>query len=76
VGVLTSVDSAGLDAVKGFTLRTNAGATVTFELGVLENATEFPPGHLAEHLATSSPVRIFFRVEDDRLVVYRIEDAD
>ena len=49
-----------------------AGARV---VGTLENGVEFPPGHLAEHLASSSPLRVFFRPEGDRLVVYRLEDA-
>ena len=76
VGVVIDVDSEGLAAVHGFTLRTAAGLRFEFEIGELENATEFPPGHLHEHVATSSPVRVFFRVDGVRLVAYRIEDAD
>ena len=48
---------------------------MTFKIGTLENGAEFPPGHLAEHLATSSPVRVYFRAEGPDLVVYRLEDA-
>ncbi len=48
---------------------------ISFRIGVLENGAEFPPGHLAEHLASSTPVRVFFRVEGPDLIVYRIEDA-
>ena len=75
VGVVISVDSAGLNDVHGFELRTAAGLTLKFEIGVLENATEFPPGHLKEHIATSSAVRVFFHVDGPRLVVYRLEDG-
>jgi hypothetical protein len=74
-GVLLGVTAEGLARVKGFRLRTGEGQEIDFEIGTLENGVEFPPGHLAEHLATSSPVRVFFRPEGDRLVVYRLEDA-
>lgn len=75
VGVVLKVDSAGLDKVSGFTLRTNAGQTLALSIGILENGAQFPPGHLAEHLATAAPVRVWFRNENGSLVVYRIEDA-
>jgi hypothetical protein len=74
-GVLTHIDAQGLTDVTGFTLRTNDGTELPFRIGVLENGAEFPPGHLAEHLATSSPVRVFFRDAGGVLVVYRLEDA-
>ena len=74
-GVVVAVDSSGLGRVAGFTVRVADGSTVEFELGALQNPTEFPPGHIAEHLASSQPVRVFFSPEPDRLVVYRLEDA-
>ena len=74
-GVLTHVDSAGLAAVKGFTLLTRDGQTVAFKLGVLENGVDFPPGHLVEHMSTAEPVLVYFRTEGTDLIVYRIEDA-
>ena len=76
VGRLTGIDSEGLTRVRGFTLLSAPGIETAFTLGVLENGVEFPPGHLAEHLSTSSPVRVFFRDEGGALVVYRIEDAE
>jgi hypothetical protein len=76
VGVVTGVDSEGLNAVHGFSLRTEAGMWLEIEIGDLENAAEFPPAHLQEHLATASPIRVFFRVDGDRLVAYRLEDAN
>jgi len=74
-GVIVSVDASGLADVRGFVLRTAGGFAFDFTLGDLENATQFPPGHLAEHQATSQPVRVFFRVEGDARLVYRLEDA-
>ena len=74
-GVPIDIEAAGLSQVTAFTIRTNAGAEQRFLVGTLENAVDFPPGHLAEHLATSSPIRVFFRVEGSDLVAYRLEDA-
>ncbi len=74
-GVLTHLDTAGLSAVAGFTMRLDDGRAIAFRLGVLENGDQFPPGHLGEHLATADPVRVSFRVSGQDLVVYRIGDA-
>jgi hypothetical protein len=74
-GVITHVESAGLDRVSGFTLRTADGVLLDFMIGMLENGDEFPPGHLTEHQATSDPVRVFFTVEGGVLVATRLEDA-
>jgi hypothetical protein len=75
VGVVIAVDSAGLADVRGFTIRTDDGRSLTFVLGQLENGAEFPPGHLGEHLASSEPVRVWFHEEVGGSVAYRIEDA-
>ena len=75
VGVLVAVDATNLSDVRGFTLRLVGGQTIAFRLGQLENPTDFPPGHLKEHLATSSPVRVFFVDDAGTPVVYRLEDA-
>lgn len=74
-GVVIAVDSAGLGQVTGFTLRIKSGWAFAFRLGSLENSTEFSPSHLAEHQATSSPVRAFYRLEGGAPVVDRLEDA-
>ena len=75
VGRLVDIDAEGLTKVTAFTLRTDDGREIRFDIGVLENGAEFPPGHLAEHMANASPVRVFFRDEGGRLVVYRLEDG-
>jgi len=74
-GIVTSVDATGLTAVKGFTLRTAQGQDLTFVIGTLDNEKDFPPGHLTEHLAAAAPILVFFKVVDDKLVVYHLEDA-
>ena len=74
-GRLTHIDAEGLTKVTAFRLRMDDGREIDFEIGVLENGAQFPPGHLAEHMANASPVRVFFRDEGGRLVVYRLEDG-
>lgn len=75
VGKLTKLDSQGLTKVTGFRLRLDSGEEVDFSIGLLENGSQFPPGHLAEHMATSSAVKVFFRDEGGAHVVYRLEDG-
>jgi hypothetical protein len=74
-GVITSIDSQGLDKVKGFTLRTRSGVDLTFLIGQLDNVVDFPPGHLAQHQASLEPVLVYFKAEGGKLVVYHLEDA-
>jgi hypothetical protein len=74
-GVVVSVSSPSLGQVTSFDLRLASGGTLHFFVGTLENATEFPPSHLAEHQATSQPVRVHFRTENGIHTVYRLEDA-
>ena len=74
-GVVVAVDSTGLTDVQGFMLRVAGGETMAFRLGELENATEFPPGHLAEHQATAAPIRVWYRMEGDERYAVRLEDA-
>jgi hypothetical protein len=74
-GVIVGVDSAGLSDVRGFTLRQMGGETLQFRLGELENPTEFPPGHLAEHQATAEPVRVWYRMEGAERFAVRLEDG-
>lgn len=74
-GIVVDVDARGLTDVRAFTLRTADGRTVDFRIGILENGTEFPPSHLAEHRATATPVIVRYRLEDGERVAFRIEDA-
>jgi hypothetical protein len=74
-GVVIAVDATSLTNVKGFTIRTPDGRTVVFRLGQLENASQFAPGHLNEHVATAVPVLVTYRNENGQRVVVRLEDA-
>ena len=74
-GQVIAVNAPSLGRVDDFTLRLSGGWTITLTMGVLENPTEFSPSHLTEHMATSSPVRAFFRLENGVPTVYRLEDA-
>lgn len=75
VGVVIKVDAVSLTDVRGFTIRTPDGRTVGFRIGALENGAEFPPGHLGEHVATATPVRVTYRDEGGELVAVRLDDA-
>jgi hypothetical protein len=70
-----AVDSTSLTNVRGFTIRTPDGRTVAFTLGPLENASQFAPGHLNEHVATAVPVLVTYRDDNGQRVVVRLEDA-
>jgi hypothetical protein len=74
-GVVVSVQSEGLDKVRGFTLRTAPGAVLQFTLGQLDDPTAFPPGHLSEHQASAVPILVSFRREGSSLVVFHLVDA-
>jgi hydrogenase maturation factor HypF (carbamoyltransferase family) len=75
-GVVVAVDSpGGLGDVRGFTLRVAGGELLTFSLRALENAAEFPPGHLSEHQATAAPVRVVYRMEGSERLAIHLEDA-
>ena len=75
-GVVVAVTATGLTAVQNFTVRQSDGSEVVFQVGTIEDATVFPPGHLKEHQASSSPVRVWFTAKPDRtLVAYRLDDA-
>ena len=75
VGVVVAVDSPSLGQVNGFALQTTDGSAFDFDMGTLENPTDFSPSHLTEHMATSAPIRVFYRLENGKPVVYRLEDA-
>jgi len=74
-GVVVAVEATSLADVSGFTLRIAGGELVEFDLGALENVVEFPPGHLAEHVASSVPVVVTYRDEGGRHLAIRIVDA-
>lgn len=75
-GVVTHVESTGLNSVTGFTLRAIDGKTYIFTLGRLQNGNVFPPGHLAEHAGNSEPILVTFEAFGPTLLVIRLDDAN
>ena len=74
-GVPIDIEAEGFTEVTAFTLRTDDGQQLRFLIGPLENPTEFPPTHLAEHLAGSTRIVVYFRPEGSDQVAYRMEDS-
>lgn len=74
-GIVIAVDSQGLGQVRAFAIKLADGSAFDLTLGPLENATEFSLAHLTEHMATSEPIRAFYRLEAGVPTVYRLEDA-
>ncbi len=74
-GVVVAVEATSLSDVRGFSIRTADGRTVDFRVGTIENATQFPPGHLAEHKVSLVPIRVTFVQESGGPVAVRLEDA-
>ena len=74
-GVPIDIEAEGFTQVTAFTIRTDDGRQLRFLLGPLENATQFPPTHLAEHLAGSTRIIVYFRPAAGGDVAYRLEDA-
>jgi hypothetical protein len=74
-GVVVNVEATSLADITSFTIRTADGELLEFGLEALENGVEFPPGHLAEHVASSAPVVVSYRDEGGRRLAIRIVDA-
>ena len=74
-GLVVAVQAMSLTSVQGFSIRTQDGRTVDFRVGTLENGTQFPPGHLAEHKVSLVPIRVTYVQESGDPVAVRIEDA-
>jgi len=74
-GVVVGVDAKALTDVRSFDLRTTDGTVMTFGLAKLENGIQFPPGHLAEHQATATPIRVWYRDDAGSLHALFLEDA-
>ena len=75
-GVVIAVDQASLSDVRGFTLRTKTGETLTFEVGAVSLAGGgFPANHLREHMATVSPVLVDYTDQDGQRIAIRLTDA-
>jgi hypothetical protein len=82
-GVVTAVQperpAAGSAAspaqVRGFTLMSTSGVTLTFVIGQMDNLADFPLSSLADHEDSQVPVLVWFKQQGADLVVYHLEDA-
>jgi len=74
-GIVVAVQATSLSSVQGFSIRTGDGRTVDFRIVSLENASTFPPGHLAEHKVSLVPVRVTYVDRSGGHEAVRIEDA-
>jgi hypothetical protein len=74
-GIVVAVKATSLTAVQGFSIRTVDGRTVDFRIVSIENASTFPPGHLAEHKVSLVPVRVTYLDRGGAHEAVRIEDA-
>ena len=76
-GLVTDIETLGIGRVEAFTLRTEDGTSLTFEVtyGTDLDAGGFPADHLREHMATASGVAVAYRREGNTLVAIRLSDA-
>jgi hypothetical protein len=74
-GIVVAVEATSLTSVQGFSIRTSDGRTVDFRLGALEDASAFPPGHLAEHRVSLVPIQVTYIDRDGSHVAVTLVDA-
>jgi hypothetical protein len=74
-GIVVAVEATSLSSVQGFSIQTMDGRTVDFRIVSIENASIFPPGHLAEHKVSLVPVRVTYVDRNGAHEAVRIEDA-
>ncbi len=76
VGIVVDVEGSTVTDIEAFTLRSQAGQDVRFEIGRLELVDgAFPASHLREHMALATPVVVTYRTEGERSVAFRLSDA-
>ncbi len=74
-GIVIAVD-APTGEVTGFTLRTQPGETMRFDIGELEiDGAAFAAAHLVEHAVTLQPISVGYRTRDGRNIAHRLVDA-
>ena len=74
-GIITGVESEGLNEVTSFDLKTEDDETVTILIDESVNY-EFPLGHLEEHRVTSAPVDVAVDERDGELYAQSIVDVE
>jgi hypothetical protein len=77
-GVLLEVQSAGIQQVDGFTLRTDDGQELSFVAAPNFNAGAthvMTPGHMRQHMALADAVVVTYREQNGKLVALSATDA-
>lgn len=72
-GVITDIESMGLNEVSSFVVRHDGTTTTVYVREDFDYG--FPIGHLQEHLGTGDPVLVEGEVIDGKLFADSIEDA-
>ena len=77
-GLVTDIDTLRPGRVQAFTLRTQDGASLVFDVsaGTDLGRGAFPADHLREHMATGAGVAVAYRTEGDRRIALKLTDAD
>ena len=77
-GIVTDIDTLGLGRVQAFTLRTQDGASLVFDVSAGTDLGQggFPADHLREHMATGAGVAVAYRTDGDRRIARKLSDAD
>lgn len=76
-GVILQVEASSLTIVDSFTLRSNEGEVLVFEIApdaARDPREGFVAGHLRSHAVLAQQVAISYREEDGRLLAERMED--
>jgi len=74
-GIVIAVE-APAGEVTGFTLRTEQGETMRFDIGELEaDGAAFAASHLVDHAVTLQPIAVGYRTQDGRNTAHRLVDA-
>lgn len=74
-GIITEVESEGLNEVTSFELKTQDDDTVTILIDPSVDY-EFPLGHLEEHRVTAAPVDVAVEERDGDLYAQSIVDVE
>lgn len=74
--MVISADGPDASQVDRFTLRTNDGQTMVFEVGTLDlSGGGLPAPHLREHLVSGVPITVYYSAESGANVASRYIDA-
>ena len=75
-GVVVAVDQVSLIEVRTFSLRTEGGEVLVFNVGDLDlSSSAFPANHLREHMALATPVAVAYSEADGQRTAVRLGDA-